>query len=273
MIEPYMVNALLVGAIVSVVAGVTGFFVVLRGSSFAAHALSQIGFAGAAGAVLLGVAPIFGLVTFALGGAVAMGALGRNRRNADAIIALVMTASLGLGALFLAMNDTYATSAFALLFGSIVGVSHIQVIQTAVLGAVVLSLLALVYRPLLFSSISEESALARGVHPTRLNVLLLCAIAIAAAVTIPSVGTLLVFALMIAPPAAAILITRTPASAIAIAVLLNLVCCIGGMLVAYASGLPVGFCIAIIAAAVYVAARVSTVRRSGERRRVFEGSL
>jgi len=256
-----MLNALEVGTIVAVVAGVIGFFVVLRAASFAAHALSQIGFAGAAGAVLLGIGPIFGLVTFALGGAVAMGTIGAKQHRGDAVTALVMTASLGLGALFLTLNGTYATSAFALLFGSIVGVSTAQVYATAALGIIALALVAFTYRPLMFASVNEEGALARGVGLGWLNVLFLLGVAVAAAVTIPSVGALLVFALMIAPPAAAMLLARTPAAAMLLAVGLNFICCIGGMLVAYATTLPVGFCIAILAATTYASARIVVNRR------------
>ena len=111
----------------AVLAGLVGFFVVLRGVSFAAHALAQMGFAGAAGAVLLGLDPLWGLVVFAVGGALGLGAARRAEHERDATTALVLVAALGTGALFLALNSTFATAAFSLLFGSIVGISRAQV--------------------------------------------------------------------------------------------------------------------------------------------------
>ena len=125
--QPFMQNALATGSIVAVLAGLVGFFVVLRGLSFAAHSLSQIGFAGAAGAVLMGLDSLWGLVVFALVGALGLGALGTAEYGRDASTALILVAALGTGALFLALNTTYATAAFSLLFGSIVGVSRAQV--------------------------------------------------------------------------------------------------------------------------------------------------
>lgn len=255
MIEPYLLHALIVGAIVSIVAGVIGTFIVMRAASFAAHALSQIGFAGAAGAVLLGLSPIFGLITFALGGAVAMSLVGAREHRSDAVTALVMTASLGIGALFLTLNATYATSAFALLFGSIVGISTAQVYATAALAALALAIVAIAYRPLIFATANEEAATASGIGATSLNGIFLIGVALAAAVTVPTVGALLVFALMIAPPAAAIMLARTPAAAVALAIAFNVMCCLGGIAIAYASSLPVGFCIAALATLTYLAAR------------------
>ncbi|MDQ6930968.1 MAG: metal ABC transporter permease [Candidatus Eremiobacteraeota bacterium] len=255
---PYMQNALLVGAIVSIVAGVIGFFVVLRGASFATHALAQVGFAGAAGAVLLGIDPIFGLLGFSLLGAGGMGALSTRSGGRDAIIALVMTAALGTGALFLVLNRTYATDAFSLLFGTIVGISRLQVLETAALALLSLVAIGAIYRPLLFATVSPEAARARSVPMQRLDVVFLMCIALAASTTIPTVGTLLIFSLMVAPPAAAALLTDRPWIAIAAGIGLNLACCWGGIVVAYTSGLPVGFLIASFAAIVYVAARVYT---------------
>ena len=132
--QPYMQNALLTGTIVAVLAGLVGFFVVLRGVSFAAHSLAQIGFAGAAGAVLLGADPLLGLVLFALGGGVGMGLLGARDHDRDVTTALILVASLGVGALFLTLNTSYATAAFSLLFGTIVGIGRAQVWETLALA-------------------------------------------------------------------------------------------------------------------------------------------
>ena len=259
---PYMQNAFMVGALVSIVAGVIGFFVVLRGASFATHALAQIGFAGAAGAVLIGVDPVFGLLAFSLLGAGGMGVLNAREQAHDAITALVMTAALGSGALFLVLNRTYATNAFSLLFGSIVGISRMQVLETAGLAVLSLAAITAMYRPLLFATVNAQAARARSVPLSLLNVAFLMCIALAATTTIPTVGTLLIFSLLVAPPAAAVLLTDRPWRAVAIGIALNLFCCWGGITIAYVSGLPVGFLIASFAAAVYIAARAYTTFRA-----------
>ena len=185
-----MQNALVVGALVSIVAGVIGFFVVLRGASFATHALAQVGFAGAAGAVLIGLDPIWGLLAFSLLGAGGMGVLSARGSARDAITALVMTAALGTGALFLVLNRTYATQAFSLLFGTIVDISRVQVLETAGLAALSLAAIAAMYRPLLFATVNAEAAHARGVPMSALHVLFLACIALTATTTIPTAADL-----------------------------------------------------------------------------------
>ncbi|HYZ16614.1 MAG TPA: metal ABC transporter permease [Candidatus Acidoferrum sp.] len=262
--QAYMQNAFAVGGLVAIVSGVVGFFVVLRAASFAAHALAQVGFAGAAGAVLIGVDPLWGLLAFALLGAAGIGVLGERDSGRDASTALVMTAALGTGALFLVLNRSYATEAFSLLFGTIVGISRAEVVEMAILVTVALALIALLYRPLLFATVNPDAARARGIPMRRLNVAFLACLAIAAAATVPTVGTLLIFALLVAPPAAAVALTDRPSAALVLAVVLNLACCWTGIALAYYLALPIGFLIAVLAALVYLAAR--TVRGYRDRR-------
>jgi len=254
--QAYMQNAFLASGAIAVLTGIVGIFVVLRANSFATHALSQISFAGAAGAVLLGFEPLWGLIAFALLGAAGLGFLSVGESRRDASTALVMTAALGTGALFLLLNNTYATSVFSLLFGSIVGISRSEVAGTVVLALVTLAMLAAIFRPLLFATVSVEAARARGIPLTRLNSAFLVCLALAAAATIPIVGSLLVFALLVAPPAAATLLAKSPFQAVVLAVALNLVCCWCGITLAYYSTLPVGFIISMLAASMYLAARV-----------------
>jgi zinc/manganese transport system permease protein len=257
-----MQNAFLVGGLVAVVSGIVGFFVVLRGASFAAHALAQVGFAGAAGAVLIGVDPLWGVLVFALLGSAGIGAFGERAARRDATTALVMTAALGTGALLLVLNRTYATEAFSLLFGTIVGISRSEVVAMAALALAALAVLALLYRPLVFTSVNPDAARARGVAMRLVETAFLACLAIAAATTVPTVGTLLIFSLVVAPPAAAIALTDRPSAAIGTGIALNLVCCWGGIALAYWTGLPVGFLIAMLAAVVFVGARVYARRRS-----------
>src|SRR6202521_4870442 len=152
----FMVHAFQAGTIVAVVAGAIGYFVVLRGSAFAAHALSHIGFAGATGAVVLGLNPIFGLLAFTLGSGIAIGALGNRLRGRYVTIGIVLAWTLGLGVLFISLYSGYATEAYAILFGEILGISSGDVVVTLVAGIATLACLIAVYRPLLFSSVDEE---------------------------------------------------------------------------------------------------------------------
>jgi zinc/manganese transport system permease protein len=254
--QPYMQNALLTGSIAAVLAGLVGFFVVLRGVSFAAHALGQIGFAGAAGAVLIGVDPLWGLVVFALTGALGLGLLGAREHGRDVTTALVLVAALGVGALFLALNTVYATAAFTLLFGTIVGVSWDQVWQTAVLALVCLAGLGILYRPLLLATLHAELAAARGVPVRLVSVLFLVVVGVAAAVTIPTVGTLLIFSLMVGPAAAAAHLSSRPWLAMGLAVALALAATWAGLIVAYDTGWPIGFIISAAVTALYLGARL-----------------
>src|ERR1700694_960935 len=160
----FMVHAFEAGTIVAIVAGAIGYFVVLRGSAFAAHALSHIGFAGATGAVLLAINPIFGLLAFTVGSGVAIGALGNRLRGRDMTIGIVLAWTLGLGVLFISLyKGGDPTEAYALLFGEILGISTGDVVVTIIAGALTIAALIAIYRPLLFASVDEELAGAKGV--------------------------------------------------------------------------------------------------------------
>src|SRR5208337_887877 len=147
----FMQHAFEAGTMVAIVAGIIGYFVVLRRSSFAAHGLSHAGFTGAAGAVLLGINPIFGLFAFTMSGALLMATLGKRAVNRDVQIGVVLAFMLGLGVLFISLYKGYATEAYSILFGEILGISSSDVLVTLVASLVILLLTAVVYRPLLFA--------------------------------------------------------------------------------------------------------------------------
>lgn len=149
----FMRHAFEAGTIVAIVAGIVGYFVVLRRSAFAAHALSHVGFAGAAGAVLIGVNPIIGLLTFTTAGGLTMAALGRKASTRDTQVGIVLAFMLGLGVLFISLYKGYATEAYSLLFGQILGISAGDVVVTLVAGLLVLVSMVIIYRPLLFLSL------------------------------------------------------------------------------------------------------------------------
>jgi len=196
-----MLNTWIAASIVAVLAGVLGFFAVLRGQSFAAHAIPNGAFAGAAGAGLLGLNVIWGLAVFAVAGALGIGALGRRARQ-DVVTALVLVLMLGTGALFLSLSTEYSEVTYSLLFGEVFGIGSNVLLPIAALGAVSVAVIALLYRPLLLASALPEVADARGVSTRRMELCFLIVMALATSMTVPVVGALLMFALMIGPAAA-----------------------------------------------------------------------
>jgi zinc/manganese transport system permease protein len=253
----FMIHAFEAGTIVAIVAGAIGYFVVLRGSAFAAHALSHIGFAGATGAVVLSLNPIFGLLAFTLGSGVAIGALGNRLRGRDVTIGIVLAWTLGLGVLFISLYRGYATEAYALLFGQILGISSGDVAVTLVAGVVTVAGLVAVYRPLLFSSVDEELAGAKGVPVTALSIGFMAILAVAVTEAVQVVGVLLIFALIVTPAAIAVRFTSRPPAAILIGVLLALAFTWLGLSIAFFSPHPVSFFITSLAFATYLAVRLS----------------
>lgn len=251
-----MVNAVLAGTVVAIVAGVIGYFVVLRASSFAAHALSHIGFAGATGAVVIGLNPIFGLLAFTVGSGVVIGALGDRIRGQDVTIGIVLAWTLGLGALFLSLYSGYANEAYAILFGQIVGITQENVEVTGLIGLASLACLAFMYRPLLFASVDQELARARGVPALALSVAFMALLALTVTAAVQVVGVLLIFALVVTPAAIAMRIVRRPARAIALSAFLSLAFTWIGLAIAFYSPHPVSFFITSLAFGTYVLVRI-----------------
>jgi zinc/manganese transport system permease protein len=215
-------NALITGSCVAIVAAIIGYFLIGRSLTFAGHALPNIGFAGAAGAVLLGVNPLFGLFAFTIAAGIGIGLLGRNARERDTAISVLMTFALGLGLLFLSLYSGYAERVYNILFGSVFRISVDNVWITAISGVVVLLMVLLLYRPLLFSTFDPGVAEARGVPVRAVAVLFMVLVAITVTIAIQVVGALLVFTLLVGPSATASRIARRPVWTILLAVLLGL---------------------------------------------------
>jgi zinc/manganese transport system permease protein len=263
----FMAHAYAAGIIVAIVAGVVGYFVVLRSLSFAAHALSHIGFAGATGAVVLGVSPIFGLLVFTIGGAVGMGTLGKRLHGRDVAIGTVLAWTLGLGVLFLSLYTGYATEAYALLFGEILGISQRDVLVTLISGVITLAAIAVLYRPLLFASVDAEVAEARGLPVQFLSVAFMVVLAVAVSVAVQVVGILLIFALLVTPAAITEHLTARPGRAMALSVLFALLFTLIGLFVSFYIPYPVSFFITTFAFFTYVAIRIYDW--VGQRARLF----
>jgi len=258
----FIVNALVTGSAVAVASAASGYFMVCRRATFAGHALPNIGFAGAAGAVLIGVEPVYGLFVVTLVAALAMGLFAGNLRERDVTVGVIMTFTLGLGFLFLALYSGYATRVYGVLFGSILGISSEAARISVIVSLVSLVALSVLYRPLLFSTFDPELAVARGVPVLFLSVAFLVLLGIIVSIAVQLMGALLLFTLLVGPSATATRLVKRPASAIALSVALGVVYVWVGVLVAAVSGtLPVSFCIATLAFLVYVSIRF-LVRKS-----------
>ena len=248
----FMQHAFAAAGIVAVLAGIVGYFLVLRGQSFAGHALSHVGFAGAAGAVLLGIPPLWGLVGFTLAGGFAMGLLGDRLAGRDVAIGMVLTLSLGLGLLFLHFYTAYATQATAVLFGDILGIDWATIRLLFCLALVSLFALAAIARPLLFASLQPELAEAKGVPLRWVGFFFLGIVALTVSSAAQIVGVLMIFTLMGGPAAAAFNMTSGLASGVLLSALLGLGEAWGGIALAYESDWPVSFWISALSGLVYL---------------------
>lgn len=263
MFSGFMTDAWTVATIVAVVAGIVGFFAVLRGSAFAAHAIPNGSFAGAAGATLLGVNALIGLGVFSFLGGLGISALGRRGRQ-DVATALTLTLMLGLGALFLSLSNEYEPQVYSLLFGEVLGVSRNDVVPTAALAAAAAAAVLVLYRPLMMSSVLPDVGEARGISGFAMQLCFLMVIALVTTMTVPVVGTLLIFSLMIGPPAAARSFTDRPPRAMALSVVLALIAVWTAIACSYATNYPVGFFVGTISAASYALGRCwATLRPAG----------
>jgi zinc/manganese transport system permease protein len=252
----FMLHAFEAGTMVAIVAGIIGYFVVLRRSSFAAHALSHAGFTGAAGAVLIGINPLIGLLTFTSGGAIVMALLGKKAASRDVQIGTVLAFMLGLGLLFLTFYKGYATEAYSLLFGEILGISQSAVITTLITAIILFIAMVIIYRPLLFSSLDEDCAEAKGVPIFWLGMVFMILIAIATSISVQVVGVLLIFSLMVTPAATAERLASKPIYGIFISVLIAVMATWLGLFISFYVPYPVSFFITGIVFLIYIFVRL-----------------
>lgn len=247
----FMRTAFVAGALVALVAGSVGFFLVLRNLTFAGHALSHVGFAGATGAVLVGASPLWGLLAFTLAAAVIMGLLGHRLRGRDVAVGIILSLALGLGVLFLYLYTSHAAQATTILFGNLLGVDVRTVWALLALTGVSVGALAFISRPLLFATLAPELADAKGVSLRLVSVVFLAIVAIAVAEAAQVVGVLLVFALMVAPAATSLRLTSGVGWGIGLAVLLALCATWLGIAVAFLTDWPTTFWIVLVSCAAY----------------------
>jgi zinc/manganese transport system permease protein len=257
---PFMVNALEAGTIVAVMAGVAGWFMVLRRETFAGHTLSVMSFPGATGALLIGLPAAAGYFVFSGAAALVIGlasvGVGRHRGEESAVTGAVQAFGLACGFVFLSLYQGVLAGYENLLFGSFLGITRGQVLLLLIVAGFTLGFFALAGRPLLFASIDEPVARSSGVPVRRLSAAFLLVLGLAVAATAQITGVLLVFALLVAPPATAQLITPRIGASLALSVLLGVLITWVGLALAYFYNYPVGFYITTVAFAAYVIARI-----------------
>lgn len=247
-----MRNAYAAAGIVAVVAAAVGYFLVLRGQTFAGHALSHIGFTGATGAALVGLSPLYGMLVAALAGGVCIGLLGERLLQRDVAIGIALSLALGLGLLFLHFYTAYATQATTLLFGNVLAVSGGTIRALLALGLACVAGLAVISRPLLFASLQPDLAQAKGVSLDAYSALFMAIAALATVMSAQIVGILLVFSLMVGPPAAAQRLTRRLGSGLALSIVLALASAWLGIALAYWTDWPCSFWITALGCAAYL---------------------
>ena len=251
----FMRNAFAAAGVAAVVSGLVGYFLVLRGQTFAGHALGHIGFAGATGAVLLGMASVWGLVGFTVVAGIGMGLMGERISGRDVAIGVVLALALGFGLLFLHYYTAFAAQATALLFGNVLAADRSMIATLIGLGAVTLVALLAIMRPLIFASLQPELAEAKGVPVRLISIAFLAIVALAVSESAQIVGILLVFSLMVGPPATAQRLVTGLWSGMALSALIALAEAWIGLTVAYYTDWPVSFCIALLSALGYFLTR------------------
>ncbi|MGH6671267.1 MAG: metal ABC transporter permease [Xanthobacteraceae bacterium] len=244
----FMRNAFAAAGVAAIVSGLVGYFLVLRGQTFAGHALGHIGFAGATGAVLVGLAPVWGLVGFTVAAGIGMGWMGERISGRDVAIGVVLALALGFGLLFLHYYTAFAAQATALLFGNVLAVDSSTIATLIALGAITIIALAAIMRPLIFASLQPELAEAKGVPVRFISIAFLAIVALAVSESAQIVGILLVFALMVGPPATAQRLVTGLWRGTSLAAAIGLAEAWLGITIAFYTDWPVSFCIAALSA-------------------------
>lgn len=249
----FMRNALVGGTIVALAAGLMGYFILVRNTSFAAHALAHIGLPGATGAVVIGLPAGVGLGVFCIGGALVIGALGKRAADRDIATGTVLAFATGLGLFFNSLATKNSSTLTNVLFGNLLAITSDQLLGFAALLLVLALTMAFIYRPLLFSSVNSAVAEAKGVPVRALSVVFMIMLGVTVTMAIQAVGTLLLFALVVTPAATALMVTARPALAMVISAIIGLVSVWTGLAVSAMFNLPPSFVIVTIACAVWAA--------------------
>lgn len=255
-------NSIIAGAILGVVGGLIGTFVMSRDLAFAVHGVSELSFAGASAALLFGVNVVAGSVAGSLLAALLIGMLGTKAKERNSIIAVIMPFGLGLGILFLALYQGRSTNKFGLLTGQIVSVDNPQLSVLIVISIIAILALLLIWRPLTFASVDADVARARGLPVGTLGIVFMILLGFATAVAVQIVGALLVLSLLVTPAAAAMRVTASPLLTPLLSVVFAVVSMVGGILLALGGGLPISPYVTTISFLIYVVCRIVGARRT-----------
>ncbi|EMQ99715.1 metal ABC transporter permease [Paeniglutamicibacter gangotriensis] len=255
-ILPLVSNSLVAGALLGLVGGMIGIFVMLRDMAFAVHGIAELSFAGAAFALLIGSNVVFGSLVGSVLASLVLGLMGAAAKDRNSIIGVLMPFGLGLGILFLALYQGRSANKFGLLTGQIVAVDTVQLGLLAVCSVIVLVALVAMWRPLTFISVDPAVAAARGVPAGRLSVAFMVVLGLAVALSIQVVGALLVLSLLITPAAAAIRVATNPVVTVGLSVVFAMTSVVGGILLALAGSLPISPYVTTISFLIYLVCRL-----------------
>lgn len=248
----FMRNALLGGTLVALAAGLIGYFIIVRNTAFAAHALAHIGLPGATGAALVGLPVVLGLGVFCIGGALVIGALGKRADDREVATGTVLALATGFGLFFNSLATRNSSTLTNVLFGNLLAITHQQLLTFTALLVVLAATVVFIYRPLLFASVNAQVAEAKGVPVRALAVLFMALLGVAVTMAVQAVGTLLLFALVVTPAATAIMLTAQPLAAMAISTGISLVSVWAGLAVSAIFNMPPSFVIVTIACVIWL---------------------
>jgi zinc/manganese transport system permease protein len=263
---PLVQNSLIAGLLLGIMGGLIGVFVMTRDMSFAVHGISELSFAGAAIALLIGLNVALGATFGSIVAAIIIAVLGSKAKDRNSIIAVLMPFGLGIGILALALYEGRAANKFGLLTGQIIAVDDPQVFWLIATSLVVVAFLALIWRPLSFASLDTEVAEARGVPTKALGIVFMLLLALAVAASVQVVGALLVMTLLVTPAAAALRLTSSPFWVPVLSMIFAVVSVVGGILLALGGGLPISPYVTTLSFAIYLVARVIEKSRTKTKR-------
>jgi zinc/manganese transport system permease protein len=259
---PLVQNSLIAGLLLGIMGGLIGVFVMTRDMSFAVHGISELSFAGAAIALLVGLNVALGATFGSIVAAIIIAIMGTRAKDRNSIIAVLMPFGLGIGILALALYEGRAANKFGLLTGQIIAVDDPQVFWLIATSLVVVIALLVVWRPLSFASLDPEVAEARGVPTKALGIIFMLLLALSVAASVQIVGALLVLTLLVTPAAAALRLTSSPLLVPILSTVFAVVAVVGGILLALGGGLPISPYVTTLSFAIYLVARVIEKVRS-----------
>jgi zinc/manganese transport system permease protein len=264
---PLLKNSIIACAVLGVMGGMIGVFVMARDMAFAVHGVSELSFAGAAASLLLGTSVVTGSLVGSLTAAVLIGALGARARDRNSVTAVLMPFGLGLGILCLSLYHGRAANKFGLLTGQIVAIDDPQITSLIIISALVGAGLVLVWRPLLFASTDADVAAARGVPVGLMSIVFMILLGLAVAVSVQIVGALLVLSLLVTPAAAALRLSASPVKVPLLSTVFALTASVGGVLLAAGSSVPISPYITSISFAIYLTCRIIGAHRPKQTRK------